>query len=259
VVAARPSRVPPREAGEGLVALVFGGSSGIGEAIAANLVRAGASVVVCSRSGSNSNRDDSIPHYRADVRSLDECQEAVAATLEQHGRLDLVFNTAGLSRIIPFDDLEAVDEAAWLECLETNVMGVWNVAKASAEALREGDGGSITNVTSVAGIRTAGSSIPYSTSKAAANHLTRLLARTLAPEIRVNAVAPGFVDTPLTASMPSEFRAGYENAAPLGRVSSASTVAEACVFLALSSFTTGEILVVDGGISLGEKEKRSDK
>ncbi|MDX6376016.1 MAG: ketoreductase, partial [Gaiellaceae bacterium] len=155
-----------------------------------------------------------------------------------------------VSKVVPFADLEAADDELWRSCLDVNVMGIWHVVRAAAPALRRSGNASITNVTSVAGIRPSGSSIPYAVSKAAANHLTRLLASALAPDIRVNAVAPGFIETPLTDSMPDRFRKGYEETAALGRIGHPDDIADACLFLARSTYTTGEIVVVDGGLSI---------
>jgi ketoreductase RED2 len=187
---------------------------------------------------------------QADVSEPHDAERLVAAAVDGWGRLDIVVNSAGWSSVVPFADLDAVTEELWERCMRVNLMGTWYVSRAAAPLLAAAEDGSITNVTSVAGIRASGSSIPYAVSKAAANHLTRLLARTLAPDVRVNAVAPGFIETPLTASMPAEFRERYEQTAALGRTGSPEEIASACLFLARSAYTTGEIAVVDGGLSV---------
>lgn len=115
--------------------------------------------------------------------------------------------------------------------------------------LRQSTNGSVINITSIAGHLALGSSIPYAVSKAGLNHLTRLLARNLGPEIRVNAVAPGLVDTPWTADW-DDIREFVESNVPARRSATPDDVAEACVFLAASTFVTGEVLVVDGGHQL---------
>jgi ketoreductase RED2 len=234
--------------------VVTGSAQGIGEAIARGLAAAGMAVVINSRTGDGgqalADELTEATYVRADVSDADDAQRLVRAALDRWGRLDVVVNAAGVSKVVPFADLEAADDELWRSCLDVNVMGVWHVARAAAPALRRSDNASITNVTSVAGIRPSGSSIPYAVSKAAANHLTRLLASALAPDIRVNAVAPGFIETPLTDSMPARFREGYEETAALGRIGHPDDIADACLFLARSTYSTGEIVVVDGGLSI---------
>jgi ketoreductase RED2 len=240
---------------EGAVAVVTGSAHGIGEGIARRFAAAGVSVVINSRTanGGGEALATELPdatYVRADVSDADDARRLVDTALDRWGRLDLVVNAAGVSRVVPFQDLDAADDELWQSCLDVNVMGIWHVVRAAVPALRKSENPSITNVTSVAGIRPSGSSIPYAVSKASANHLTRLLASALAPDIRVNAVAPGFIETPLTDSMPPEFRKGYEETAVLGRVGHPDDIAEACLFLARSTYTTGEIVVVDGGLSI---------
>jgi ketoreductase RED2 len=240
---------------DGKVTLVTGSARGIGEAVARRFAAAGSAVVLNARSadGPGEAVAAELPRARfvaADVADDEDAVRLVETAAGFWDRLDYVVNCAGVTRVVPLDDHDGVTRADWDACLGVNVLGIWHVARAAAPHLRAAGGGAIVNVTSAAGIRPAGSSIPYAVSKAAANHLTRLLAKTLAPEIRVSAVAPGFVDTPLTASMGPEFRAGYERTAPLGRVGRPEEIAEACLFLAGSAFSTGDVVLVDGGLSV---------
>jgi ketoreductase RED2 len=238
----------------GRVTLVTGSSRGIGEAVARAFAAAGASVIVNSRgAGAGEALAAELADARfvqADVAEQSGAEQLVETASREWGRLDYVINCAGVTRLVPLADLDAVTEADWQAALGVNVLGIWHVCRAAAPLLRSSGGGAIVNVTSAAGIRPSGSSIPYAVSKAAANHLTRLLAKTLAPEIRVSAVAPGFIDTPLTASMPGEFREGYIKTAPLGHTGRPQDIAEACLFLARSSYATGDVVLIDGGLAL---------
>ena len=238
----------------GRVALVTGSSRGIGEAVARAFAAAGASLIVNSR-GAGAGEALAVElgdarFVQADVAEQSGAEQLVETASREWGRLDYVINCAGVTRLVPLADLDAVTEADWQAALGVNVLGIWHVCRAAAPLLRSSGGGAIVNVTSAAGIRPSGSSIPYAVSKAAANHLTRLLAKTLAPEIRVSAVAPGFIDTPLTASMPGEFREGYIKTAPLGHTGRPQDIAEACLFLARSSYATGDVVLIDGGLAL---------
>ena len=129
------------------------------------------------------------------------------------------------------------------------MLGPWNVIQAAAPHLRATGDGVILNITSLAGVRPVGSSIPYAVSKAALNHLTVLLANALGPEIRVHAVAPGLIDTPWTADWDA-VREAVREAAPLRRSGTPEDVADACVGLVDARYATGQVLVVDGGLAL---------
>ena len=186
------------------MALVTGSSSGIGAAVARSLAAEGAHVVVNSRSsvaaGEAVAAEIGGSYRQADVADPEAARALVAAVVADHGRLDILVNNAGTTRLIPHADLEAATPEIWAEIYATNVIApfVLTTAAAPAPAGRP-DGGVVVNIGSLAGMRPAGSSIPYAASKAALHHQTRLLAAVLGPEIRVNAVAPGLVDTPWTA------------------------------------------------------------
>ena len=235
------------------VAIVTGSSSGIGEAVARLFCDEGAKVVVNSSSSVEAGEKvaselaDAL-YVQADVSSDEEARALIQATLDRYGRIDVLVNNAGTTEVIAHHDLEAVTEDVWDRILKVNLVGTWNVSRAAAPALKESRG-SILNVTSVAGVRAAGSSIPYAASKAALNHLTRLLANVLGPEVRVNAVAPGLVDTPWTADW-HEIRKAVRERAPLARSGSPEDIAQTILGLTLSPYTTGEVLLADGGIHL---------
>ena len=240
----------------GKVAIVTGSSSGIGEAAARSLAAAGAALVVTSSStpdegGSVAASLPDAVYVQGDVTSDDDARRLVATALERWGRLDVVVNSAGVTELIAHVDLESVTDEVWDRILHVNLLGTWHVTRAAVPALRSDGGGSVVNVTSLAGITAAGSSIPYAVSKAAVNHLTRLLAKALAPEIRVNAVAPGLVvDTPWNQHWIHEARRVWEAVNPLGRAAVPADVVATVMHLLTADYITGEVVVVDGGHSL---------
>jgi NAD(P)-dependent dehydrogenase (short-subunit alcohol dehydrogenase family) len=176
-------------------------------------------------------------------------QEAVA----QWGRLDVLINNAGISRVVPHADLAAATEAVWRELYEVNVVAPFRLISEAESALRQsarqGRSASIVNISSHAGVRPKGASIPYAVSKAALNHMTKLLAVTLAPNIRVNAVAPGLVNTPLTAEWTAAQELWREHS-PMRRPASPEDIAHVVAMLVASDYLTGEIVIVDGGLNL---------
>jgi ketoreductase RED2 len=238
----------------GQVALVTGSSSGIGAATARALAGLGATVVVNSARSVAAGEAlaaelPGASYLQADVADEAEARRLVAETVERHGRLDVLVNNAGTTRVIPHQDLEAASPAVWREILEVNVLGTWQVTVAAVPHLRASGQGQVVNVSSIAGERPSGSSIPYACSKAAVSHMTRLLASALGPAIRVNAVAPGMVETPWTASWEA-VRTHVERTAPLARTGRPEDVAAAICGLVLSPYVTGEVLLVDGGLHL---------
>jgi ketoreductase RED2 len=240
---------------EGKVAIVTGSSSGIGAAVARSLARAGAFVTVNSSRSVAAGQAvaDSLPraiYVQADVGDEAACEALVAATLAEFGRLDVLINNVGTTQVIPHADLAAATDEIWQRILAVNVLGTWHMTRASVPALRESGDGAVVNVTSVAGLRPSGSSIPYAVSKAGVNHLTLLLAKVLGPQIRVNAVAPGLVDTPWTADWDPAIRERIAARAPLRRPARPEDVAEAVMGLILARFVTGQVLTVDGGMTL---------
>ncbi len=238
---------------DGQVAIVTGSSSGIGEAIARRFALEGASVVVNSsrsvEAGTAVAADlpDAI-YVQADIGDEEQGQHLVRAAIDRWGHLDVLVNNAGTTQVIPHADLDAAGLEVWQRIFEVNVFGTWLMSRSAVPALRETHG-SIINITSLAGIRPTGSSIPYAASKAALNHLTHLMAKVLGPEVRVNAIAPGLVDTPWTADWEAS-RARVENLAPLRRSGRPEDVGGMALALATSSYITGEVVVIDGGLNL---------
>jgi ketoreductase RED2 len=238
---------------DGKVAIVTGSSSGIGKAIAKRFADEGAGVVINSSSSVAAGEafaktlPDAI-YVQADVSEEAQAVRLVNSAVERWGRLDVLVNNAGTTQVIPHTDLEGASLEVWKRIFEVNVFGTWLVSKAAVESLRQSRG-SIINITSMAGFRPGGSSIPYASSKAALNHLTSLLAKALGPDIRVNGIAPGLVDTPWTADW-DKVRANVQRVAPLRRSAQPEDIAPAAVMLATASYVTGEVLMVDGGLNL---------
>jgi len=238
---------------DGKVVLVTGSSSGIGEAAARAFADAGATVVVNSASSVAAGQAlaASLPgasYVQANIADEDEAARLVATTLRHHGRLDVLVNNAGVTQVIPHSDLRAADLSVWKRIFDVNVFGTWAVTVAAVEALRASRG-AIINVSSVTGVRPIGSSIPYACSKAAINHQTVLLAKALGPEVRVNAVAPGLIDTPWTADM-DKMRQFVSEVAPLRRSGTTDEVASMMLTLAASPYVTGQVVAVDGGLNI---------
>lgn len=237
------------------VVLITGSSSGIGAATARSFADRGAHVIVNSRSSTEAGEAlaSSLPsatYVQGDVTRELDAERIIEAALRVSGTLDVLVNNAGRTRMIPHADLEAADLAVWQEIFATNVFGTWNMCLKALPWLRRSDRGAIVNVSSAAGSRCTGSSIPYAASKAALNHQTRLLARVVGPSVTVNAVAPGLIDTPWTADWHRQ-RETVQSGTPLGRVGQPEDVAQVIVNLASSRYVTGEVVLVDGGLGLG--------
>jgi ketoreductase RED2 len=236
------------------VAIVTGSSSGIGAATARQLAAEGARVVVNSSSSVDAGEalaaelGDAI-YVQADVSDEEQAISLVRAAHDQWGRLDVVVNNAGWTTVIPHADLDAVTDEIFRRILDVNLFGTWYLTRAAMPSLKASGDGVVVNVTSLAGVRPVGSSLPYAVSKAALNHLTVLLANVSGPEVRVNAVAPGLVATPWTDDWDVMHEA-VAGMAPLGRSATADDVAEVIVGLARASYVTGEVVLVDGGLAL---------
>jgi NAD(P)-dependent dehydrogenase (short-subunit alcohol dehydrogenase family) len=242
--------------GQPAVALVTGSASGIGAGIARRLAADGMVVVVHSRisrdAGLRVAADIGGTYQQADLADEVQCQALIASVIEEHQRLDVLVNNAGVSWPIAHDDLSAVTASVWRQFLEVNLIAPWLLTSAALPALSSSQrpgGGTVINITSHAGVRPKGSSIPYAASKAALNHTTRLLAATLGPAVRVNAVAPGLVDTPMTAEW-AEAQQLWREKAPMGRAAQPEDVADLVSALAANTYITGEVIVLDGGLNL---------
>ena len=240
------------------VALVTGSTSGIGAAIARVLSQAGYAVVLHSRNSADTGRAMAAEmkqavYVQADIACEADRVRLIDEAIAAWGQLDVLVNNAGISRVIAHDDLASANSAVWHELNEVNVVAPFHLVALAESALRDAAryrrAGCVVNSSSHAGVRRKGASIPYAVSKAALNHMTRLLAVTLGPEIRVNAVAPGLVDTPMTAEWTGAQEL-WRTRAPMRRAASPDDIAKAVVLLVESDYLTGEILLSDGGLNL---------
>jgi ketoreductase RED2 len=238
----------------GHAVIVTGSSSGIGAAVARRLSGLGAGVVVNSASSAEAGQRvaaelaDAV-YVQGDIGDPQTAASLVAAAQQRWGRLDGLVNNAGRTIDVPLHDLAGVTADHWDKVLRTNVVGTFLVSQAALPLLRDAEDGWIINITSLAGIRQTGSSLPYAVSKAALNHLTTIMAKLAGGGVRVNAVAPGLVATPWTADW-DERKAGVERLAPLHRVATPEDIAEACIGVIAARYATGQVFAVDGGLGL---------
>lgn len=249
----------------GKVAVVTGSSSGVGRATAELLAELGAAVVVNYNRGAEAaneivegitSRGGKAIAAQADVRSDADCRRLIDAAVEEFGALQILVNNAGMTHFIPHDDLEAVTDEVWDDIIGANLRGVFNCSRAAAPHMRSAGEGAIVNVSSVAGAGGGGSCIPYAASKAGVNVITKSLARVLGPEIRINTIAPGFIEGRwLRGGLGEEtYEAGRQRlseTAPLRGVATPETCADAIVALIERNvFVTGQTVTVDGGATL---------
>ena len=237
----------------GKVVIVTGSSSGIGEAIALRLGELGASVVVNSANSVEAGKavatkiGSNAIYVQADISDKQAGQHLLDETIKHFGKLDILINNAGWTSLVAHHDLEALTDEIFQKTFAVNVWGTWALTKAAMPLLKKSDDGNVITITSIAGVRPVGSSIAYSMSKAALNHMTLLLAKSCGP-VRVNAVAPGLVETPWTMDWQDQ-HAGVKAMAPLGRSATPEDCVEATLGLLRTKYATGQVFVVDGGLT----------
>ena len=251
------------------VVVVTGASTGLGRAIAVETAARGAAAVVINYARSREEAEETARQVeqegakavlvQGDVAQDADCRK-IAAAAEPFGRVDALFNNAGITKFAPnHADLDAVDAEDFLSLYRVNVVGAYQAIRACRSLLEAApQPGAVVNTSSIAGVMGVGSSVPYAASKGALTTMTLSLARALAPKIRVNAVCPGFIDTPwFTKGLPEDraerMRQGATASTPLKAASTAEDVAGATVFLAspAARHITGETLLVDAGTHLG--------
>lgn len=240
------------------VALITGGSGDIGRAIAIRLGRAGAKVIITYAGASAAAAETCQAVIRdggqcravqLDQRDGAQIEAVIQAIAAAEGKLDIMVNNAAWNIGIPFSDLDALTSDIWDRILETNLRAPFLLARAASSMLKADDGGHIVNISSAGGISPGSSSIAYSSSKAALNHLTRCLAVAMAPEVAVNCVAPGLVEgTRMANRLPDSVANGARKQAVLGRVGQVEDIAEQVHTYVTSTSISGQIMVVDGGM-----------
>lgn len=254
---------------DGAVVLVTGASTGLGRAIAMETAERGAATVMINYASSEAEAEETARLVQAagargvvvqgDVASDEDCRR-IAAAAGPYGRVDALFNNAGVTKFAA--DHAALDDVSgddFLRLYAVNVVGAYQMTRAARSLLEAAPAaGAVVNTSSIAGVLGIGSSVPYAASKGALITMTISLARALAPKIRVNAICPGYIDTPwFGRGMPPErlesLRKGVAASTPLKAASTAEDVAGAAVFLGspASRHITGETLMVDAGTHLG--------
>lgn len=247
-----------KELNKGRVALVTGSTSGIGKAIAEQLSSDGFTIAFHSKSSTKvgdalAQKHESASYTQADLADQVQVLGLIHDVLAKHGRLDVLVNNAGINAEIPHASLKEASAEIWRSLYEVNVIAPWTLIAEAEAALKASSTlaqpSCILNISSHAGIRPKGASIPYAASKAALNHMTKLLALNLAPAIRVNALAPGLVNTPMTANWTAA-QALWHDRAPMKRGAQPHEIAEVASMLVASNYLTGEIIICDGGLNL---------
>ncbi len=251
---------------KGGVAIVTGSATGLGAAIAKLLAKKGCNVVVNYSKSEAEARETAAACEalgvetllcQADVAEDGDCRRLAAETFGKWGRVDALVNNAGITRMADQADLEALDADDFLDVYRVNVVGAFQMIRAVAPHMKSAGLGAVVNVSSIAGLMGIGSSIAYAASKGALNTMTLSLARALAPEIRVNAVCPGFIDTSwwsdrMEAPAHQALVEQVGASTPLGKVSKPEDIAGAVVWLVEGAdHVTGEMIIVDAGMHLG--------
>jgi NAD(P)-dependent dehydrogenase (short-subunit alcohol dehydrogenase family) len=241
---------------DGHRAIVTGGGSGIGAQTCRRMAAEGAQVAVLDLDGDNADavakEIDGIA-YAVDVTDFDALSAAVTDAAQRMRGLSLLYNNAGGSTLAPLHDYEV---AEWRRIVDLNLTGVFHGFKAAAPLILSGGGGAIVSTASISGTRPAAGEAPYAAAKAAVVALTASAALEYAPTIRVNAVSPGMIRTPLTELLLEKRGIGLEDEerakTPLDRIGTPADIADVVVFLCsdLARFVTGQNLVIDGGMTL---------
>jgi 3-oxoacyl-[acyl-carrier protein] reductase len=242
----------------GKVALITGGSRGIGEAIVRGFVAQGASVAFTYVSDGSAARSEALAQelgaqvraYKSDAANFDQAAELITKVVADFGRLDIVVNNAGITR----DTLMLrMTEQQWDEVINTNLKSVFNMTKQALRHLMKAGGGSIINMSSVVGVFGQAGQANYAASKAGIIGFTKSIAKEYGSRgIRCNAIAPGFIETEMTAVLEEATKEKYMSSIPLGRLGAGEDIANACIYLAsdMGKYVSGQTLSVCGGLNM---------
>ena len=252
---------------EEAVCVVTGSATGAGAACAIQLAKKGCRVVVNytkSEKGATQTVDackaagTEAIMVKADVSHDTDCRALAKAALDKWGRIDALINNAGITKFAAAADLDGLDAEDFQRIYAVNVIGPYQMIRACVPAMKKQAKGAIVNISSISGVMGIGSSTAYVASKGALNAMTLALARSLAPQIRVNAVCPGLIETRWHLERYSKedyakFKANYEKTVPLAKAASPDDVAEVAVWLIEGAeLVTGESILVDAGLHLGK-------
>lgn len=241
------------------VALITGGSRGIGAAIAMRFAEQGASVAFTYRSAADKakaveaellSKGVKAKAYQSDAGSFEQAEALVQSVLEDFGKIDVLINNAGITR----DNLMLrMTEEQWDEVIATNLKSIFNLTKQVVRPMMKNRGGSIINISSIVGVTGNAGQANYAASKAGVIGFSKSIAKEMGSRnLRCNVIAPGFIETDMTDELDEKTKAEYLNNIPLKRLGRGQEVADACVFLAsdMSTYVTGQVLSVCGGLNV---------
>ncbi|WP_457568500.1 3-oxoacyl-[acyl-carrier-protein] reductase [Desulfurobacterium sp.] len=235
----------------GRVALVTGGTRGIGKAIAAALKEAGATVYITGTNEEKTKKaaeELGVNGIKMNVCDREEVKKAVSEIVENEGKIDILVNNAGITRDTLFVRMKDED---WDSVIETNLTGIYNVTRQIVPLMVKKRSGTIINISSVVGFTGNPGQVNYASAKAALVGFTKSLAKEVAPRgIRVNAIAPGYITTDMTQKIPQKIKETLIKSIPMRREGKPSEVADVVLFLAsdMSSYVTGTTIHVNGGL-----------
>lgn len=234
--------------------IITGGARGIGKAIVYELAKQKYNIALNYNTSEDeakqiqedlTNQGYSVEIYKADVTKKDEVENMVKEVIKQQGKIDVLINNAGISQIKPFAEITEED---WDNMINTNLKSLYYTSQAVLSSMLQEQKGLIINISSIWGIIGGSCEVHYSTAKAGVNGFTKALAKELGPSnIRVNAIAPGIIDTKMNEHLSEEEKKQIEEEIPLGKIGKPEEIAKAIKWLIEDEYTTGQIISIDGG------------